>query len=314
MTAMSVLAASLMFLAQSETYASMNYRMMSQARYAGEAAVQKASDFLLDGTQYVVPSSGGAIDDFDLYDTTVSPVEYMGAPVILSTDTVAYPSNYPAGSVQTAFWTAAKGELDAGDTILNYGTYATLIAMQTFPAFGGTQNVIQTWEITGIGGLVGPRPATVEVVAVVETPKVAANNYAAFATAAACGALTFVGTTTTDSYDSTNMAGSTAPVIDPTDEGGDIGTNGNLNIENDVDINGNLYTPREGVGTCEEGSVTALTGSEATVEGSIIKLPTALTYPIPPIPARSMTADVSLSSAGDAVTTCGLLGLDTPGN
>ena len=42
MSAMSVLAASLMFLSQTETYASMNYRMMSQARYAGGAAVQKA--------------------------------------------------------------------------------------------------------------------------------------------------------------------------------------------------------------------------------------------------------------------------------
>ena len=33
MSAMSLLAASLMFLSQTETYASMNYRMMSQARY-----------------------------------------------------------------------------------------------------------------------------------------------------------------------------------------------------------------------------------------------------------------------------------------
>ena len=40
---MSVLSASLMFLSQTETYASMNYRMMSQTRYAGEAAVQKAN-------------------------------------------------------------------------------------------------------------------------------------------------------------------------------------------------------------------------------------------------------------------------------
>src|SRR5262249_2392520 len=39
MTALSVLAASLMFLSQTETYASMNYRMMSQARYAGESAL-----------------------------------------------------------------------------------------------------------------------------------------------------------------------------------------------------------------------------------------------------------------------------------
>ena len=59
MSALSVLAASLMFLSQTETYASMNYRMMSQARYAGEAGVQKAANFLLDPTQYTVPGSVG---------------------------------------------------------------------------------------------------------------------------------------------------------------------------------------------------------------------------------------------------------------
>src|SRR5262245_32889079 len=53
MTAMSVLGVSLMFLSQTETYASMNYRMMSQARYAGEAGIQKAANFLLDTAQYV---------------------------------------------------------------------------------------------------------------------------------------------------------------------------------------------------------------------------------------------------------------------
>ncbi len=38
-----------------------------------------------------------------------------------------------------------------------------------------------------------------------------------------------------------------------------MGTNGNLSISGNVDIYGNLYTPRTGVGTCEEGAVTALT-------------------------------------------------------
>ena len=46
MSTLSVLAASLMFLSQTETYASMNYRMMSQARYGAEAGVQKAADFI----------------------------------------------------------------------------------------------------------------------------------------------------------------------------------------------------------------------------------------------------------------------------
>src|SRR5881296_3425254 len=83
MSALSVLAASLMFLSQTETYASMNYRMMSQARYSAEAGVQKAADFLLDPTQYAMPAATGS-DPLANYDTTKSPVQYNGADVILS--------------------------------------------------------------------------------------------------------------------------------------------------------------------------------------------------------------------------------------
>src|SRR3990172_3648119 len=225
MSAMSVLGASLMFLSQTEKYASMNYRMMSQARYGGEAAVQKASDFLLDSAQYTVP--GSVSDPLSNYNFTVSPVTYNGQPVILSA-VASQASNYPASAVQTAFNTAAQGTLAAGNTSVNYAEYATLIAMQQFQPWGGTQDVVQPWEITGVGALAGARPATVEVVAVVETPKVPANNFAAFATDNSCGAMTFVGNTQTDSYDSTGMTGATAPTLDT--EGGDVGTNGNLNI------------------------------------------------------------------------------------
>ena len=92
-------------------------------------------------------------------------------------------SNYPAASVQTAFCGGRAGDAGGGQYHAHYGAYATLIAMQEFESYGGTQNVVQTWEITGVGELAGARTATVEVVAVVETPKVPANNYAAFATA-----------------------------------------------------------------------------------------------------------------------------------
>jgi hypothetical protein len=316
MSAMSVLAASLMFLAQTETYASMNYRMMSQARYAGEAAVQKASDFLLDDLQYMVPSDANAGDPLVNFNKDVSPVTYMGDPVVLSA-VAGIDSNYPAGAVQTAFNLAAQGALAAGAlTTVNFGAYATLIAMQEFKAIGGTQNVVQTWEITGVGTLAGSRPATVEVVAVIETPKVPANNYAAFATADNCGAMTFEGNTTTDSYDSTDLLGmgSTAPTTD--EDGGDVGTNGNMNISGNVDVYGNLYTPRAGVGDCSEGAVTALTAEGmAAVNGSVVQLPTVVTYPAPIIPAVSMTADVGpLTSAGNSVDTCLLLLLATPAN
>ena len=56
-TIMSVLAASLMFLSQTETYSTQNYRMMSQARYGAEAGVQKAGNFLFDTTQYAKPGT-----------------------------------------------------------------------------------------------------------------------------------------------------------------------------------------------------------------------------------------------------------------
>src|SRR6185436_13786260 len=46
MAALSALAVSMLFLSQTETASSRNYRTMSQARYAGEAGVHKAINFL----------------------------------------------------------------------------------------------------------------------------------------------------------------------------------------------------------------------------------------------------------------------------
>ena len=41
----------MMFLSQTETYASMNYKLMSQARYGAEAGVERAANFLFDPAQ-----------------------------------------------------------------------------------------------------------------------------------------------------------------------------------------------------------------------------------------------------------------------
>jgi len=314
MSAMSVLAASLMFLSQTETYATMNYRMMSQSRYAAEAGVQKASDFLLTTSKYAPPV---APSDplFSSCNHQVSPVLCGGNPVILSAAKLPGSTafcgdktpNYPTASVQTAFFAAAHGSMSAGNAAVNYCAYATLTTIQVFDSYGGSPNVVLTWEITGVGSLSGPRPATVEVVAIVEQPKVPANNYAAFATDNTCGALTFDGGAQTDSYDSGTLNPAIVAVPTMDHEGGDVGTNGNLNISNNVDVYGNLYTPRTGVGSCSEGSVTAITESgHATVHGGIVPLPTAVTYPTPPMPAPSTLPIVDINHVAGA---CALLGL-----
>src|SRR5262249_53878430 len=116
MSALSVLAASMMFLSQTETYASMNYRMMSQARYAAEAGIQRAGNFLFDTTQYTKPAPTGT-DLLSYYDATKSPVVCLsGCPnsdpknpnhwVILS-GVSTQQSNYPISSVVTNFNNAA---------------------------------------------------------------------------------------------------------------------------------------------------------------------------------------------------------------
>ncbi len=306
---MSVLAVSLMFLSQTETYASMNYRMMSQGRFAGEAAIHKASAFLTDPAQYTVPGTMGS-DPLSNYNRTVSPVTYNGQPVILSA-TPAKASNYPVLAVRTAFNNAAHGTLTAGNATLNYAAYATLISMQAFDSYGGTQAVVQTWQITGIGSIGNSTNSTVQVFATIETPRVPANSYAAFATGTTCGAMTFNGDVTINSYDSTT----TVPGSSPTEQnyGGHVGTNGNLYIGGHVNVMGNLSTPRTGVGTCTDGAVTALTETGVSdVAGSMIQLPASVSYPPPVLSAVPPTTLVTIDAAllSNAAVGCATLGLE----
>src|SRR5437016_3535858 len=132
MLVVSVLSASLMFLSQTETYSSANYRLMSQSRYGAEAGAQKATNYLL--YAYAVPGGNG--DPLASYDTTVAPVTYLGRPVVLSA-MAGVPSNYPAAATIVAFNTAVQGTLAAGLTNVRYSAYAQLVSMRQFKMYGG---------------------------------------------------------------------------------------------------------------------------------------------------------------------------------
>ncbi len=319
MSALSVLGASMMFLSQTETYATLNYRMMSQARYAAEAGIQHASNFLLDTTQYAPPHTGTGGDSIDdNYDLTTSPVKCkVGATlctpnsdIILSS--TAANSNYPDATKKTSFVAAGGGSLSAGSATLTYTTVATLLTMQYFESYAGT-SVVQTWKVESVGAVSGTRNATVEVMALVETPKVPASGYAAFATADVCGALTLSGHLSTDSYDSTLMSGTTTPTSSGTTStsGGSVGTNGNLTLNGGADVGGNLYTPRTGVGSCNASSATAFTGSLAHVD-SIVQLPAVVNYPDPQMPTFLNANPVILNSAATLASACATFGLSAP--
>src|SRR3954468_10003299 len=127
LTTVSALAVSLTFLANSETFASGNYRLATQARYAAESGAQKAADFILDPAQFNPATVAKTVPGVD---ATKSPVTFGGQPVVLSALATVV-SNYPDQATKTAFGIAAKGQLVAGNTTVSFGAYATLVHEET---------------------------------------------------------------------------------------------------------------------------------------------------------------------------------------
>ena len=283
---LSVMAVSLMFIGRAETWSSMNYRMMTQARYGAEAGVNAAANWIQNS--YAKPTSTTG------FGLTTTPVTYSGNPVVLSANS-SVTSNYPTSSVQTTFASAATGTVTAGNTTITYKPTATMLGMESFQGYpSATTQVVQKWLITSDATINGVRNADVQVSAVMEQQKTPVFAYAAFADAASCGALSFGGGGTTNSYDSstltTNAAGvATVPVFST--YGGNVGTNGNLSASgSSTTINGTLSTPRTGTGTCSTSAMTALsTNGNASVAGGLVELPQAITYDTPPAPTPTPT-------------------------
>jgi Tfp pilus assembly protein PilX len=278
---LSVLASSLMFVSRTETLSSLNYKTMSQARYGAESGVHDAINHLL--WTYTPP--GGVADPLASYDATKSPVEWNGAPVVLSSD-VAYGANYPVANVRNAFNGATQGLLGVNVGSVAYSARATLLTMKVIPDpfIPGQSITLQRWLVAGSSRIPGAGSAQVEVSAIIEKPPVPVYRYAAFATDTGCDALNFGGGGMTGSYDSTLYGGAGVPVVAASD--GNVGTNGNLDLGgNNTIVNGSLSTPRTGVGNCAAGAVTALSlNAGSSVSGGLVQLPVTVRYPTPPAP------------------------------
>ena len=272
---MSLVGASLTFVARNETLSSHNYQTTTQTRYAAESGVAAATNYLLN--TYAVPTVGGA-DPIAAYDITVSPVRWNNAPVVLSSDP-AVAANYPIAGTRTAFAANSSGSLTVGSGTTAYAASATLLSMKVMTdSYTGGQFTVQMWRINGAGAIDGAGAAAVQVSAVLETTDKPVYSYAAFATANGCDSIDFTGNAQTDSYDSRVANSWMAPSL----SGGNIGTNGNF--DGDGTVYGSLSTPRIGVGNCTAGIVTA-TSTSADITGGITALSQPVTYPTPPAPS-----------------------------
>src|SRR5215472_10874127 len=325
---LSVMGTSMLFLSQSETWSSMNYRMMSATRYGAESGMSLAADYIVNN--YAPPSASGT-DSLTNYNMSVSPVTFNGQPVTLSS--LSGRSNYPSAAVVSAFQTEVNnpGSVQAGGTTITYTVTATLMSMGTVMSYGNPITV-QMWQVTADGAIQGVRSSKEEVTAILERQVTPSTVYAAFATANGCGSISFSGGGQTDSYNSTllsvNSAGvATAPTTFNT-YGGNIGSNGNL-AENGAKttIYGTMSTPDTGVGNCSGGNVTAWTDNgNATVTGGLVKLPQIVNFPAPIVPPPGTTnesistgitlapgnyGDISLSGHGVLTLTPGTYNINS---
>jgi hypothetical protein len=279
----SLVGASLVTTGRTETLSSLNYKGLSQARYAAESGLNAATHYLL--YQYTPPGTDAG-DPLNNYDMTVSPVTYQNAAVVLTSDGTT--AHYPITDKQTNFKTYSHYEnLMMNTSKATYSARARLLSMKVFTdAFTNQPVTVQTWEVTGVGSLNGAGASNVEVSAIIERQSVSAFRYAAFAAYKGCSALNFGGGGSTDSYSSTApLGGGGYPTT--TASGGNVGTNGNLD-ESGVTtvINGTLSTPRAGVGNCTANNVTALSYAGAAdldqkVTGGLVELPQTVKQPDP---------------------------------
>ena len=313
---LSAMAGSLMFLSTSETYSSMNYRMMTEARYGAEAGVHAASNFIMN--TYVPPAGNPITQAFPGFDVTQYPVALPGTNngIFLST-LQGQASNYPDATQVGAFAKAMNANQPLqqggqGANTITYSASAQLMSMISIVPFGTTQPVtVQTWLITAHGDIDNVQNGEAEVQTTLERYISPSFSYAAFADANGCASLSFTGNGTTNGYDSTSLPVVGGAVQAPTPAnllgyGGNVGTNGNeTDSGSRPQINGTLSTPNAGFGVCSAGNVTAFSGNNPSqVSGGLVQLPQSITFPNPnmtPPPAGSpnVTSTATLGPISD---------------
>ncbi len=257
---LSVLAATVMFTSQAQTWTSLNYRETAQARYAAEAGVQATINWLANSTgstAYVPPTMASSYPGFTVtnYPVTCTATgngcSSTTAPVMLSS--TSSNSNYydPTGTVATNFAAVASGTVP-GITGASYQTTATLLRMPTATATVSwlAGPAVQTWQIASVGTVTGVTTATVQVVETFDriTQPVFTNGLET--TSNACGSITFTSSGSyTDSYNSNNGPYSTT---NSQTSGGNIGTNGNVYLGPGVTVNGTITAENTIVATSNQ--------------------------------------------------------------
>ena len=280
---LSVLAAAILFVTQTEVWATYNYRRDAQSRYLAEAGAQRAADWL--SNTYVKPAASP-------WDATKEPVQWNGTNVVLGGIT-GHATNYPDAATQTTYSNALSNQqVTIGGVTGTYSADATLV---TFPSGG---SMVEAWQITSQGSIPGVQASNVEVKVTIERQSQSLLSFGVFGTGNSCGDLTLSGGAYTDSFDSSQGTYASTKL----DSNGNVGSNGNVTLSGSTtEVNGTISVLQPNVGTCSAANdVTNSAGSGAYQ--AITQLPNPQVFPNPPAisPAppttnQNYTANTTLS-------------------
>jgi hypothetical protein len=184
----------------------------------------------------------------------------------------------------------------------------------TLQAASDGSGYMQDWQITSTGTISWVKPIQVQVVERFKGQNYAVFAYAAFATANGCNAMKLSGPTpptpTTDSYDSsTGATPAAAYAASAKTTGGDVGSNGNLDVQSGSVVDGVYYSPLTGTGNCNSGSPDAV-NSSTSISGGVAQLSAPRTFTTPPAPSPAPpTTSQQINSntcptGGNAITGC----------
>lgn len=281
-TILSMLAAALMFVTSSGSFASMNFKSQMQASFAANAGQQIAIDWFrntyatwLDATVTAVPLTA-------TYDTTGAQPLLSGNPVKLATTTT---SNFPDSTTIASFAGIKSGSLTMGNAQTAYDMTATLKMHKQGKDIDGNPLLYERWQIdvTGTsGGTLGT--STVTESALVE------RFFAPLFKDAIRGQceVNLGGNINTDSYYSTAGAYGGGNLYTGASAGASVGSNTFIQASgNSGTINGNAYYGTA-TATCPcSSSPCEDFNHPEIVQGDVVEAPG---IPFPAVPSWDMTS------------------------
>jgi hypothetical protein len=321
MMVLSVLAATIVFTARSETLASYNFKLDTQADYLAKAGIQQALNWLR-SSRYQGVAHSQANTYYDVHSTGVpynywtsdaSPVRCKSGCGVTtgSNNTVEFRSisgtgstNYPLSGVVTNFNTdfPSGGIRVTGDAnnsgllfvdmvLLNYQT----VGVGTPPAV--TAAPVETWLITSRARWTGTSGSTSTVAMAEERAVVqpiylptwgnALYGYCSVAMGGSSGVCTDAFNSAFGGYAAGNVTVAAKGCNDPSaanviDAGAGVGANGGVTLSSNVTVSGNVTIGSDPTSGC---TASGYSGTTSSVAGQVVSGPHINPPPVPTFPS-----------------------------